>query len=337
MFRFLATAADSDRDTAEFAKSVLKKTILSKYPDFFCQHFSEAIVVYNGWTDHPACQAAQASGSEGGSSVVTLDGVDLHGAQSKKARFMLYSFMAEGFTEEQKIHVTAKIVDDILGYAIDSNSISSNPPTQKSSRKGDADTVTFVPYEETLEDAFLILRSPLLKIGKKGGVDSGDDDLQDNDELVTSGKAAVAKAKSIVLKKLSRQHLVGHVLPVVMSLKHMLESSRSPLQGPIMELLVALVKSNKAEVDQALTNDPTLKAEIEYDLRVFTKSKERQTVQGADGHTSGHSMSTRRVTIVSDKDYDGASSEKKGRGVILQPSLRKSRQNSGSATDGTTQ
>lgn len=332
LFRFLATAADSDKDTAEFAKSVLKKTILSKYPDFFCQHFSEAIVVYNGWTDHPAYQAAQASGSEGGSSVVTLDGVELQGAQSKKARFLLYSFMAEGFTEEQKIHVTAKIVDDILGYSIDSNSISAHPAQQKSSRKGDADGVTFVPYEETLEDAFLILRSPLLKIGRKGGLDSLDDDLQDGDELVTSGKAAVAKAKSIVLKKLSRQHLVGHVLPVVMSLKHMLESSRSPLQGPIMELLVALVKSNKAEVDQALANDPTLKAEIEYDLRQFAKSKERQ--KGADAHnTVQGSTSTRRVTIVSDKEYDGAASEKRSSGKILQPSLRKGRSSS-SGADG---
>lgn len=35
LFRFLATATDSDSDTAEFAKLILKKTILSKYPDFF--------------------------------------------------------------------------------------------------------------------------------------------------------------------------------------------------------------------------------------------------------------------------------------------------------------
>ena len=33
-----------------------------------------------------------------------------------------------------------------------------------------------------------------------------------------------------VLKKLSRQHLVSHVLPVVMSLKHLLEQRKSPLQ-----------------------------------------------------------------------------------------------------------
>ena len=37
-----------------------------------------------------------------------------------------------------------------------------------------------------------------------------------------------------------------------MSLKHILEAGKSPLQGSLMELIVSLVKSNKSEVDQAL-------------------------------------------------------------------------------------
>jgi hypothetical protein len=169
LYRFLATAADKDTDTAEFAKSVLKKTILSKYPDFFCQHFNEAIVVYNQWQDHPIYQAAQASGSEGDSVAVTLEGVRLSGPDKKKARFQLYSFMAEDFTEEHKIHVTAKIIDDILSYTIDSNVIvnTNRPKTaMKSSRKSislTTDSLSY-PFEDTLEDAFLILRSPLLKV-----------------------------------------------------------------------------------------------------------------------------------------------------------------------------
>ena len=192
LFRFLATAADTDRDTSEFAKSLLKKTILSKYPDFFCQHFCEAIVVYNGWLAHPAYQAAQASGSEGGSSVVTLDGVNLSGISKKKSRFLLYSFMADGFSEEQKIHVTAKIVDDILSYAIDSNTCSNNNNSNSNNMNNNnmdndntTNTSTSIPYEDTLEDAFLILRSPLLKIGtKKNNSDNPDEDLQEVSECV---------------------------------------------------------------------------------------------------------------------------------------------------------
>ena len=35
---------------AEFAKSVLKKTLNVKYPDFFALHFSECILVLNDCT-----------------------------------------------------------------------------------------------------------------------------------------------------------------------------------------------------------------------------------------------------------------------------------------------
>ncbi len=69
----------------------------------------------------------------------------------------------------------------------------------------------------------------MFKVGKRQSEDPNDDDVEIS-ERIKSGKAAVAKAKSIVLKKLSRQHLVGHVLPVIMSLKHALESVKSPLQ-----------------------------------------------------------------------------------------------------------
>lgn len=166
LYRFLATASDPDKDTAEFAKSVLNKTMLTKYPDFFSLHFSEAIIVYNSWSEHPAYQAAHASGSDGGSSLVSLEGVNLNGAARRKHRFALYSFMAAGFTEERKIHVTAKIVDDILSYAIDSNAFS-QPVTKQVTRTIVGGTVVetvSVPIEDALEDAFLILRSPLLKV-----------------------------------------------------------------------------------------------------------------------------------------------------------------------------
>ncbi len=75
------------------------------------------------------------------------------------------------------------------------------------------------------------------------------------------------------MKTLSSQHLVSHVLPVVMSLKHCLEATKSPLQGALMEYLLGLMKHHKAEVDQALQNDPTLKAEVDYDLRQYERAK----------------------------------------------------------------
>jgi len=70
---------------------------------------------------------------------------------------------------------------------------------------------------------------------KKGGGDDGDDVAEeDAGEAAAQGganpKAAFVRAKSKVLQKLSTQHLISHTLPVVISLKHTLEATKSSLQ-----------------------------------------------------------------------------------------------------------
>ena len=76
---------------------------------------------------------------------------------------------------------------------------------------------------------------------------------------------------------------MSHILPVVMSLKHCLEATKSPLQGSLMEYLIVLCKHHKTEVEQALQFDPTLKEEIEYDLKQFEKKKAAAAEQQAKG------------------------------------------------------
>lgn len=150
------------------------------------------------------------------------------------------------------------------------------------------------------------------KVGTKKSTDDGDEAPVEDEGMNGAGvaanpKAAFARAKSKVLQKLSTQHLISHTLPVVISLKHALEIAKSPLQGALMEYLVSLVKSHKNEVDevrvyfpvffprrlllylmccysndclncnlQALQFDPTLKAEVEYDLKQFERTKKEK-------------------------------------------------------------
>lgn len=45
-----------------------------------------------------------------------------------------------------------------------------------------------------------------------------------------SAKSAIAVAKAKILKTVSKQHLVDHILPVLSSLKHVLEAARSSAQ-----------------------------------------------------------------------------------------------------------
>ncbi len=105
LYRFLATAVDTDLEFAEFSRLVLKKTMHTKYPEFFCQHFAEAVIVFNECKTHPIYVAAAAAGSEGASMAVSMDGVYLQGKQCKNRRLKLYAFMMEDLTEEQRIQV----------------------------------------------------------------------------------------------------------------------------------------------------------------------------------------------------------------------------------------
>lgn len=92
-----------------------------------------------------------------------------------------------------------------------------------------------------------------------------------------------------VWKSLTSQHLVAHTLPVLLSLKHILESRRSPLQGPLRDYLRHLLVTHKTEVQQTLASDPTLKAELEYDLKQLEKQL-RQKHQPTPSVPSGRSL-----------------------------------------------
>lgn len=133
-----------------------------------------------------------------------------------------------------------------------------------------------------------------------------------------------------MLKKLSSKHLITHILPVVMSLKHVLEASKSPLQGPLMEYLVHLMKQHRPDVDEALQFDPTLKAEIEYDLKHYEKNKRRDS-SSSSSNNSRHSpmLSVAAIDEVSNSTGPVAmlSSDRLptgGGGTIVRPVLKRS-------------
>jgi len=125
-----------------------------------------------------------------------------------------------------------------------------------------------------------------------------------------------------VLKKLSIKHLITHILPVVISLKHVLEATNSPLQRPLMEYLVYLMKQHQTEVDEALQFDPTLKAEIEYDLKQYEKSKRDSSQSPRLSLTAGSKLalpSTGPAAVLSsDRIHIPIG------GTIVKPVLRKS-------------
>ncbi|KAJ1404625.1 non-SMC mitotic condensation complex subunit 1-domain-containing protein, partial [Ochromonadaceae sp. CCMP2298] len=295
LYRFLALTVDCDGEIAEFSRSILASTLSAKFPGLLSQHFTEALVVLNACTLHPAYASTARTVTDGGD--VDADSMGYGTSTSptsppastgnftpqltRAQRFSVYTFMAAGLDDEGKIEASARLVQDVLAAAVDSTYLLPQRFTAAGAASGTGAgggaEANLSAFENVLEDALALLRSPLLRVGSK---------RTEEEEIEAEGavnpKAAFGRAKSRVLQQLSTQHLVSHTLPVVLSLKHALEGGQSPLQGALMELLVAITKQHKGEVEAALQFDPTLRAEVEYDLKQFA-AREREREQREKG------------------------------------------------------
>lgn len=70
--------------------------------------------------------------------------------------------------------------------------------------------------------------------------------------------------------------MVENIVPVVIELKHMLESRHSPLLKYVLTYLKEVMSDYQEELADMLVCDPQLAKEIEYDLRQHTKEQKSQ-------------------------------------------------------------
>ncbi len=100
LYRFLACIADPNENVAAFAKQVLMGPLLRRWPNLFVQHIVEAVVVLNGFSEHPVYTAVGANGAE---SITedSMDGVHL----TAQDRIVVYEAMLEQLSDEQRIQV----------------------------------------------------------------------------------------------------------------------------------------------------------------------------------------------------------------------------------------
>ncbi len=100
LYRFLTCIADPNKSVAAFAKQVLTGPLLRRWPNLFMQHIVEAVVVLNGFSEHPIYAAVGANASE---SITddSMGGVHL----TAKDRIAVYEVMLEQLSDEQRIQV----------------------------------------------------------------------------------------------------------------------------------------------------------------------------------------------------------------------------------------
>ncbi|XP_055997299.1 condensin-2 complex subunit D3-like isoform X2 [Ostrea edulis] len=244
-FRFITTVLDEKREIAEFSEYCLIHVLLQRKPAMFSNHFMECIFHFNAYEGHSAYNKFTQNERE-------KKIFSLRGSAKERDRLKLYTFMLEHMTDEQRFQMTAKICTEILGGVVDN----------------------VIPLDNTssslLKDALAILSCKEIKLSSlktKPQEDAGGDEQE-------MAAIVIATAKKTLISQVVKKNVIENIVPIVVSLKHMLEKHRSPVLKDLMYYLRELMQDYKSEVKDILSADRQLAKEIEFDLRKFEEEQE---------------------------------------------------------------
>ncbi|XP_025088497.1 condensin-2 complex subunit D3-like [Pomacea canaliculata] len=259
-FRFICTLLDPHPDIQAFAEFCLGHHLLRRHPTLMSQHLLECIFVFNDYNKHAVFNKYTQTDRE-------RELFSLKGKQNQSNRLKLYHFMLEHMEDEHRFQLTAKISQEVLGAVVDG----------------------ILPLDEEshdlLQDALDILSSKEIKLNSLRSKP-----VEDASDEIEMANAVIASAKKTLITQVVKKNVMENVVPVVLSLKHMLEKDRSPLLKDLMSFLRELMKDYKNEIKDILAADQQLACEVEYDLRKFVRQGTetvRQEESDSDTSASG--------------------------------------------------
>ena len=279
--RFLVASADDDEGVAKLAEMTLCGPLIRKFPKLFLNNFVESLFVLNRCTAHPIYMSAALSGDSGSGIAVGFDGINLSGAIGRVRRMQMYKLMLSRMSDEDKLGVIARLAKDVLGAALDSNGdmgrVCLNPSLSCTPAKGCQTLQRDESAANVLSDAFSVLTSPFMKVGRALANSDEDESVEESNKA-----RQITTAKGNLMVKISRKQMIEIVLPIVSRLKAILQSSCSPLLKELMQFMTLTFNMYKNEVREFLANDPTLLQEVEYDAKQFKKSVQNRSSGGQD-------------------------------------------------------
>ncbi|XP_063400127.1 condensin-2 complex subunit D3-L-like [Mytilus trossulus] len=285
-FRFIMTLLDSNKEIADFAEFCLVHLLMQRHPTMFFQHFLECIFHFNAYEDHATFNKFPQNEKE-------KRMFCLNGDHNASKRLKLYLFMLEYMTDEHRFQMTAKMAQEILGGVVDGII----PLNDKSS--------------VLLKDTLAILSSKEIKLSSLRA--KPQDEMAGDDE--ERAAVVMAVAKKTLITQVVKKNVIENIVPIVVSLKHMLEQQRSPVLKDLMMYLRELLKDYKNEVQEILSADKQLATEIEFDLRKFEEQEEeteRQrnaTIVQATSHPGSPQVSSKPTTPSGSKPGTPSSSK----------------------------
>ncbi|KAK7500453.1 hypothetical protein BaRGS_00008360, partial [Batillaria attramentaria] len=249
-FRFIVTLLDPHPEIRSFAEFCLGFHLLKRHPALMSQHLLESIFVFNDYSKHTVFNKYEQTERE-------KEMFSLKGKDNRGNRLKLYRFMLEHMEDEHRFNLTAKISQEVLGAFVDG----------------------ILPFDEDshnlLQDTLAILSSKEIKLASLRSKP-----MEEPTDEMELANAAMATVKKTLITQVVKRHVMENVIPVVLSLKRMMEKERSPLVKDLMAFLRELFKDYRNEVKEILAADKQLACEVEYDLRQFDRQEGEGTGQG---------------------------------------------------------
>ncbi|XP_077105659.1 condensin-2 complex subunit D3 [Ranitomeya variabilis] len=252
-FRFVSVLVDPDPDIAQFGEFCLVHLLLKRNPVMFSQHFIECIFHFTSYDKHDKYNKFPQSERE---KIL----FSLKGKENKEKRMKIYLFLLEHFTDEQRFNLTLKISENVLAFFVDG----------------------LLPIDmeanELLSDIFEIMSCKEIKLSamrSKPGEDIGGGD----DDEMAMADAVMQVAQKKLISQVQKKNFVENIIPIISSLKGMLEQQRIPAMRDLMNYLREMMQDYRDEIKDFFAADKQLAAELEYDMKMYEEQlqKEQET------------------------------------------------------------
>lgn len=258
--RYVTTLLDTDEHIKEYAHFCMTDILLPHFHErIFFHHFVECMFSFNG------VKHALWISIDDELNVEVDKQCSLEGRHKFEQRMQLYKYMLNTFEDQQKISILEKIGIEIFV-----------PIVEGGMRLSD------IKVRNLLFDAYKIMSTAEIKLkmqlGKLDVNYEGDDD--EPPELV---KTAAKKFISTTFRKT----IAETVMPHLFSINAFLTEKRSPLAKHCYDVILEMCRDHEEQLDDILTTDPRLRAEIRFDLkRSQTNSQnKRKTTESVNTDT----------------------------------------------------
>ncbi|XP_026164788.1 condensin-2 complex subunit D3 isoform X2 [Mastacembelus armatus] len=273
-FRFVVALVDPDPAIASLCEYCLLHLLLKKNPEMFSQHFIECIFHFNSYSKHKSYNKFPQSERE-------KVQFSLKGAQHSEKRFLIYRFLLKYITDAQRIILTHKINQTVLACFADEE------------LPLDADGA------EILSETFNILSLKEMKLQvtcTPAGGAAGEEPEEEN--MHTMAKAVLQAAQKKVVSQVQKKTFIENTVPLIISLKSLLEQKHSPVLRDLMAYLQVTMQDYRNEVKEFFSEDKHLAAEVEFALKMTEKEAMKEQMHNCT--LKGDAKTTTAQEIVQD-------------------------------------